>query len=55
MFGGREKAETEAEGLEAGYADRGRRFLRLLHPAVDIIGALTQKQWLLSTACQWSG
>lgn len=34
----------EAEVLGAGYADRGQRFERLLHPAVDIIAILTQKK-----------
>lgn len=45
----------EAEGLEAGYADRGRRFVRLLHPAVDIIAALTQKTIIpfYSTSVKW--
>lgn len=41
--------QMEAEVLGAGYADRGQRFERLLHPAVDIIAVLTKKkkQWSL--------
>lgn len=52
---GKRLRQMEAQGLEAGYADRGRRFVRVLHPAVDIIAALTQKQLFLSTALHWSG
>ena len=40
---GKRQRQMEAEGLGAGYADRGRRFVRLLHPAADIIAVLTQK------------
>ncbi len=34
----------EAEAPGAGYADGGRRFVRLLRPTADIIAVLTQKE-----------
>lgn len=38
------RRQMEAEGLETGYADRGRRFVRFLHPAVDIIAIQEKKR-----------
>lgn len=49
----------EAEGLETGYADRGRRFVRFLHPAVDIIAIQEKKKdnnsflWHFSEVGKW--
>lgn len=40
----------EAEALGAGYADRGRRFVKLLHPTADIIAVLTRKEQLFLSA-----
>ncbi len=36
--------QMEAEALGAGYADRGRRFVRLLLPTADILAVRTQKR-----------
>lgn len=41
---GKRQRQMEAEVLGAGYADRGRRFVRLLHPAADIIAVRTHKK-----------
>lgn len=57
-FGGQGKRQRqmEAEGLETGYADRGRRFVRLLHPAVDIIAIQEKKKTIIpfyGTSVKW--
>lgn len=41
MEGGKRQKQIVAEGLETGYADRGRRFVRLHHPTAGIIAVLT--------------
>lgn len=50
-----------AEALGAGYADRGWRFVRLLHPTADIIAVVPQKKnndpfflWHFSEVAKWS-
>lgn len=39
--GKKRQKQIVAEGLETGYADRGRRFVRLHHPTAGIIAVLT--------------
>lgn len=41
MEGEKRQKQIVAEGLETGYADRGRRFVRLHHPTAGIIAVLT--------------
>ena len=41
MEDGKGQKQIQVEMQETGYADRGRRFVKLLLPAVDVIAILT--------------
>lgn len=61
MEGEKRQKQIVAEGLETGYADRGRRFVRLHHPTAGIIAVLTHTHThahktmipLYSTSVKW--
>lgn len=57
LDGGKRQRQMGAKALGAGYADRGWRFVRLLHPTVDIIAVLLLKKnndpFLCGTSVKW--